>query len=54
VLLYADRDGEPTVAAVALLGFGGSTWRKPSRQLLSKLAEALLDHDDVDAQVRLG
>jgi hypothetical protein len=54
VLLCADRDGEPTVAAVALLGFGGSTWRKPSRQLLSKLAQALLDHDDVDAQVRLG
>jgi len=54
VLLCADRDGEPTVAAVALLGFGSSTWRKPSRQLLSKLAEALLEHDDVDAQVRLG
>jgi hypothetical protein len=54
VLLCADRDGEPTVAAVALLGFGVSRWRKPSRLLLLKIAESLLDHDDVDAQVRLG
>jgi hypothetical protein len=53
VLLCAERDGEPTVAAVALLGFALNAVRNPSRQLLATLAESLLDHDDVDAQSRL-
>jgi hypothetical protein len=54
MLLSAQRDGEPMVAAVAMIAFEPSGTRGPSRQLLSTLAQTLLDHDDVDALARLG
>jgi hypothetical protein len=54
MLLYTEREGEPLVAAVALLVFPPNAVGKPSRQLVSTLAESLLDHDDVDAQAPLG
>jgi len=53
VLLSARRDGEPLVAAVAVLGRHLDPARKPAAELLSALAQSLLEHDDVDALARL-
>jgi hypothetical protein len=49
ILLCAERDGEPVVAAVAVLSPGADAGRKPSGKLLTALAQSLLEHDDVDA-----
>jgi hypothetical protein len=52
-LLSTRRDGEPLVAAVAVLGRFADRSRRPSAELLSALAQSLLEHDDVDALARL-